>query len=461
MAIINNKTIGLLGDGEHRDDDCPGLIFRVYKGGQSWNLRFTRKSDSSRHRWPIGTFPEIGIAKARIEANALKARIATGWCPREAEAADEAAKAALEVSASAKAERDRLTFRVLADEFLAKATHLRPATLLSYRHGLDQACRQIGDVPARELTQEQVEAVRDLIAERGSLVSADRVRAAIGAVYKWATDQRATKGIKSPARGVKSVAKSKPRRRKWTDAEIIAIWNALDAERTLHVVTRGAPPVSQLSPNTVDAIRLCLLSGGRRAESAGARLSEFSDLEGDKPLWTLPGDDVHKGRTIPGRTKNHREKIVPLSPAMVALVKRARARNPGSPFLFPGASGAGHMTEAGTTRALARMRDALRKAHIKANGGSVPEGDTFMVNMNLHDLRTTCRTWMRAARISEDVRDHVLGHAGDTIGERVYEADDPIFIEEHVRPAMKAWAAHIENLTSGVPSNVVQMQRKA
>ena len=69
--------------------------------------------------------------------------------------------------------------------------------------------------------------------------------------------------------------------------------------------------------------------------------------------------------------------------------------------------------------------------------------DAGAEGVHLHDARTACRTWMKANGISSDIRDAVLGHVGSTVGERVYEAASPAFIENRVRPALQSWADHV------------------
>ena len=64
----------------------------------------------------------------------------------------------------------------------------------------------------------------------------------------------------------------------------------------------------------------------RRQEVLGARWSEFEDLEGDAPLWRIPEE----------RMKNGREHTVPLSPQVLAIIRRLRELcADDSEFVFP------------------------------------------------------------------------------------------------------------------------------
>jgi integrase len=71
--------------------------------------------------------------------------------------------------------------------------------------------------------------------------------------------------------------------------------------------------------------QLCILTCQRIGkEVAWARWSEIDDLDGDNPVWTIPGE----------RTKSKRETRVPLDAYEVTLITGLPSRGK-SPFLFP------------------------------------------------------------------------------------------------------------------------------
>jgi hypothetical protein len=63
-------------------------------------------------------------------------------------------------------------------------------------------------------------------------------------------------------------------------------------------------------------LHLLLLTGARGKE---VRLAERADLNWDGhanykgPVWIVPGDRLHRGRRVRGRTKSGRPKVLPLS----------------------------------------------------------------------------------------------------------------------------------------------------
>src|SRR5262249_30211059 len=75
------------------------------------------------------------------------------------------------------------------------------------------------------------------------------------------------------------------------------------------------------------ALQFILLTAGRAREGADACWSEIND---DNGIWTIPG----------ARMKTHRPFEVPLSPAAVEVLERARKLFPsakGNDLIFPGA----------------------------------------------------------------------------------------------------------------------------
>lgn len=63
---------------ELRDDQEPGLTFRVTdKGVRSWSIRY-RNAAGEHRRKLIGPYPSVSLAKAREEARKIKGTVAGG-----------------------------------------------------------------------------------------------------------------------------------------------------------------------------------------------------------------------------------------------------------------------------------------------------------------------------------------------------------------------------------------------
>ncbi len=62
---------------ELRDEDEPGLLFRVTKSGaRTWSIRYVNNAGEHRRK-TIGPFPSIGLAKARELARKIKGEVAS------------------------------------------------------------------------------------------------------------------------------------------------------------------------------------------------------------------------------------------------------------------------------------------------------------------------------------------------------------------------------------------------
>jgi integrase len=104
---------------------------------------------------------------------------------------------------------------------------------------------------------------------------AERVLKAIQAVWNWNLDRGYVDA--SPFLGIRSPIRRVPRERVLTDAELAAIWRALDGFRW----------------RFSGAIRLLMLTGQRRTEVLAARWSEF-DLSAR--VWSVPRERRKKRR---------------------------------------------------------------------------------------------------------------------------------------------------------------------
>jgi integrase len=96
------------------------------------------------------------------------------------------------------------------------------------------------------------------------------------------------------------------------------------------------------------ALQFTILCAARTNETLGAQWSEFSDLDGAAPTWTIPAQRMKGG-------KEHR---VPLSGAAVALLK-ALPREAGNPLVFVSSVPGKPMSPDSMLRLLRRMGHAV------------------------------------------------------------------------------------------------------
>jgi len=106
----------------------------------------------------------------------------------------------------------------------------------------------------------------------------------------------------NPCLGIARRSPMVARTRTPTDAELAALWAAVEG------------PASTVSSKPMRLIlQLAVLTGQRRTEVAGARLSELHGLDGEAPIWIIPGDTNKRGKIIEGKDEKRREQRVPLS----------------------------------------------------------------------------------------------------------------------------------------------------
>lgn len=386
----------------------PGLtgLYLVMQpsGSKSWALRY--RFNGKPAKLTLGKWPIMGVADARAAATAAIEEVEHGRDPA-------AAKKAAKVATAHDAERDKVSSVI--DLFLKRhASRNRRADDVAamFRR---EIIGKWGDREIQSITKRDVIDVLDAVVDRGSPVTANRLRAHLNTLFNWAKGRDIIDV--NPLDGIKPPAPEKPRDRVLTDDEICLFWNACDGLQY---------PFGPL-------YRLLLLTGQRLREVA-----EMTWREIDGDTWTIPAL----------RTKNGDEHIIPLSPD-------ARAVLDGLPrvgrFLF---STTGTTPVSGFTRAKERIDKLMAEAVNK----DLPEGaePVTIPAFTIHDLRRTAATGMAGLRFPPHVVEAVLNHRSGTRRgvAGVYNRFD---YAEEKRQALDAWGRFVLTLVQGEADNVVQM----
>jgi integrase len=202
----------------------------------------------------------------------------------------------------------------------------------------------------------------------------------------------------SPCAGVEAPAKENSRERVLTNEEIAALWMASDQVDGI------------FGPFT----KLLVLTGQRRSEVAGMRMSE---IDTEARTWTLPGE----------RTKNGEQHSVPLSSQAWAIIEAAR-------------SGTGDHVLSGTGKtAISGFSKAKRVIDRIVN---------FRTPWTWHDIRRSVVTHLAddlavPPHIIEAAVNHISGHKAGVAG--VYNRAT-YAVEK--RDALQAWADHIDTIVA-------------
>jgi len=411
------------------DDEQRGLAVRVTaSGSRTYLSQYTLHGQKC--RIPLGACSALSLASAREAAASIMGDVAKGRNP----AAERKAAAAAE---RAKRNRDRLTLRVLIDDW--NRLHLaerRPSYAAEAVRALHAAFADALDSAAEDLDRAAVVRALDALTRRRRKAAngTDKPKgaamtgrtAAYGrAAFSWAVKRGAVAANPFADLPVaKSIAK---RERVLSDDEIAEIWRAAG---------KVAAPYGAI-------VRLLILTGQRRGEVAGMNWGELAD---DLATWTMPGQ----------RTKNGAPHMVPLSGAARDLLRALlpegdndahRAiedRRAKGLLALPGALGTPFAGWSKSKAALDKaVMDARAKAAADAGTSAAP-----LVPWSVHDLRRTVATGLQRLgvrlEVTEAVLNHISGSRGGIIG--VYQRHD---WAGEKRAALDAWAAHVIAAAAG------------
>jgi integrase len=376
-----------------------GLELRAGIRKASFSLKFVDRRTGRQERVKLGNYPWIVLAEARRRAKEHQARIED---PRV-------------YANPAKERRDRAavpTFREMAEERLADES-LAPTTREYYRWCLETyAHRAIGDMTAGEVRTEDIISIVDTVARKAP-TTADRVQAAIASVFSWAVRQRIV--ASNPARGIARRAANVPRDRVPDDADLRLILRG--------IYSAWAPTASR---DLRAILHLLLLTAARSSE---VRLTEKGDFRWDGygsfqgPVWVVPGDRLHRGRRLRGRTKSGRDKVLPLSRQAAALFRQSIDTAVSHERLFNVAE------RRAVSYAMARVCSRVGLAGKRV--------------VTPHDFRRAASTWLGDRGERPDVIEAIVGHAPRGVTRAYYNLSRLLPM---VARAMQLWADHVESL---------------
>jgi integrase len=379
------------------DGIMPGLYLIVQpSGAKSWAVRYRHQGQPRKHT--IGSFPTVDLKTARLLGGKALRAAAEGRDPGREKMQSRAAKAD---------SIDRVVEDFL-ERHVRRSNRPRSAQETERLLRLHVLPRWRGRT-VHEITRRDVLDVLDRVVDGGAPIAANRTLAAVRKFFNWcvARDVLAT----SPCAGVKPPTAERSRDRVLSDDELRLVWQAAD----------------QVGWPFGPMVKLLALTGQRRDEVGRM---QWSELDLDKQLWTLPAE----------RVKNNQPHHVPLSDAALAVLKGA-PQIVGSPFVF---------TTNGTAPSSAysknkRRLDALLPADMSA--------------WRLHDLRRTAASGMARLGINLPVIEKVLNHASGSFAGIVGVYQRHTFADEK-RAALLAWGKVIAALIEGKHAERVVRSRE-
>jgi integrase len=395
-----------------------GLSVLVYPNGcKSFVVRYVG-ANGARRRLPLGDYPGLGLADARLKAQAVRIEVVSGADPARE-------RAAARVQA-----RHGETLAELAESYWTAAAigihggrrrPLRPSTLERQKGLWAKHLKPVfGHLPYKDLRRADVRQYMQGLVLQGRL-SASSI-ASIGdvlrALYAHALNEDLVEF--NPTVGLTRPITPESRARLFTEDALRKILASLQAAAAASDEGRD-DPYARMGPHMALGLQFLILTLTRRTEAAAARWTEI-DLKAR--TWIIPG----------ARTKNRQPHVVPLSPQAMEVLLAARRLPKASPdgFVFPSPTVPGaHLDEHAVTRAVNRLCARLK----------VPLGSP-------HDFRRTGATTLTGERfgIRRFIVGKVLAHTaedGPAITS-VYDRND--YLPEK-RQALDAWGLYVAELT--------------
>ena len=383
------------------DGATPGLCLRVSAHDTwTWTLRM-RGPEGGLRRFVLGEFTEAqGLAWARRQAAKVRQEVRREGRDPHKERKDRAEAAA------AQAQRDRLTLKVLVEDWQARRlANRRPRYAAEAVRALRVAFAKHWEKPAEDLDRVTVGRVLTDMTRHAPnqekktprRYAIARSTAAYGrACFTWAIKHHLVQDNPFAAVPLDDFH-TEARDRVLTDDELAAVW---------HAAEKAGAPFGCI-------VQLLILTGQRREEVAGLSWPEFSD---DRSTWTIPAS----------RAKNGKVHLVPLSAtARDLLPAEPPAGERETDLVFPGLR---NTPFSGWSKCKTQLD--------KASG---------VIEWRLHDLRRTLATGLQRLgvrlEVTEAVLNHISGSRAGIVG--VYQRHD---WAAEKRAALNAWAERVQTL---------------
>jgi integrase len=408
--------------------DGRGLYLQVRsETSKSWLLKFSLRKKA--REMGLGSFPDIGLEKARDVRSKFRELLAQGIDPIEHRKAEEAERAATNAKV--------ITFKQAAERYIAanlsgwknpKHADQWRMTLLGLdprgKPAKNDYCKPIRDLPIQSIDTTLVMKILDPIWSIKT-ETASRVRGRIESVINSAKARNEYIG-ENPARWKGHLEHELPKKSKI---------------RGTRKKNHPALPYVELPAFLMDlqsregiaasALEFHILTAARPGNAVRARWSEIDRKDG---AWNIRGDDM-KGEM------DHR---VPLSAAALAVLDRMEKVRAGE-FVFYSPESRRPLSDAAMGAVIDRMCKVRKWIDPKSGRRVVP-----------HGFRSTFRTWGGdETNFAREILEKALAHIVGDETERAYDRGD---LFEKRRALMNAWAAFATSDPAKTGDNVVELR---
>lgn len=372
-------------------------------GAKWWRLDYRRPVTGKRNTLSLGTYPDVGLADARVRREAARKQIAAGIDPGEYRKAEKLAGR----------ERAANSFEVVAREWL----QVRKPGWTDKNWDKEQArlvnhvFPYIGGKPVALLGVADIRPLIERLSKAGHLEQAHRLRFQLSRVFKYAV--ATGRAERDPAADLCEALSSRRDMTKLRYPTITDPRRVGDLLRAIDSFT-GTFPVAC-------ALKLAPMWFCRPGEIRMAEWAHFN-LEGDDPVYRVP-PAIRKLRKKDKEHPDTAPHVIPLATQAVAILQELRALTGRDRYVFPGARDPKRCMSDGTINAaLARLG--------------------FKDEMVGHGFRHMASTRLRELGWPREVVEAQLSHkVGGTEG--VYNMAE--YLPKR-REMMQAWADQLDGL---------------
>ena len=284
----------------YKVSDFEGLFMTVKPtGSRLWHFKY--RIDGKEKLLSIGVYPEITLAQARGKKDEARALLASGKDPGDAKKDQQRQERA----------RRGNTFEVMAQEFSAKAIAegRAAATQVKTEWLLNMAIASFGRRPITDVTAPMILACLRKVEAKGNHETAKRLRAKIGAVFKYAVAVGLAETDPTFAlQGALIRPKTKPRAAITDEAQLGGLLRATDGFQGQTATRLGLMLLALLVP--------------RPGELRKAKWVEF-DIKAK--IWSIPAE----------RMKMRRAHQVPLPAQAIAVLEELRNLTGSGEYVLP------------------------------------------------------------------------------------------------------------------------------
>jgi integrase len=373
------------------DDTMPGFGLRIRVGDKGQHRTFVAqyKIGDKHRRITLGDVRKVTLENARKEARRIFGEVANARDPAN-EKAERRCAASHTLDAT------------LARYLEAKAAELRPRSLVEVRRHLEKDWQSLHNLAIASIGRANVAATLSAIAKDKGSVTANRARAALSAMFRWAIGE----GLcdHNPVTGTNRQDENGHRERSLNDSEVAKVWLAAPENDYGNIV------------------RLLLLTGCRREEIGSLK---WSEIDNEARAITIPKE----------RAKNGIENIVPLPDAALSILRGIRRRGDRD-YVF------GIAREGGFS-GWSKSKIALDEA-------------VGFDDWRLHDLRRTVRTGLGKLGVQPHIAEAILNH----LPPKLIRTYDRNTYAAEKRDALNKWAAHLKvAIAQATGANVTALRK--